>query len=483
MGKVRSIKFNFIMNTILTVSAMLFPLITYPYVTRVLGASGVGKVNFANGNIAYFAMIAQLGIPTYGIRACAQVRNDEDKLNATVQEILIINMIMCGIAYAAFIACVFAIPQYRREKELFFVMGFTMLFNTIGVEWLYKGIEQYGYITVRSIIFKAMALVATFLLVRAKSDYIIYGGIVIFATVGSNVMNIIVLKRHVSLRRVEKYDFKRHLKPIFIFFSMSVATTIYTNMDSVMIGFMRGTSENGIYDTAVKAKGVLVALTTSLGTVLMPRVSYYIKNGQNEEFTRILKKAVNFVILLSVPLCLYFMLFARQTVSILGGAEFYESAVPMRIIMPTLIFIGLSNIFGLQMLVPLGRERDVLYSEIVGAIVNLIINTALIPSLGASGAAIGTVAAEFAVLAYQIWVVRDRAREPLMAVSYAKLLIALAAAVVASVWVLFTGMGDLTALAVSCVLFFAAYVIALLIAKEKLTCELLRQAIAKVRRG
>lgn len=150
-NKVRSVKFNFIMNSILTASAMIFPIVTYPYVSRILQPSGIGTVSFANSVITYFSMFAQLGVPTYGIRACAKVRDDKEKLSRTVQEILLINMITCLLVYLAFGCSLYWIPQFRQEKLLYIVMGSLILFNTIGVEWLYKGLEQYSYITIRSI--------------------------------------------------------------------------------------------------------------------------------------------------------------------------------------------------------------------------------------------------------------------------------------------------------------------------------------------
>ena len=216
-NKVKSVKFNFIMNSILTASSMIFPIITYPYVSRILQPEGIGTVSFANSVITYFSMFAQLGVPTYGIRACAKVRDDKEKLSRTVQEIMLINLVTCLIVYLAFGISLYLVPQFRQEKLLYVIMGSLILFNTIGVEWLYKGLEQYSYITVRSIIFKFIALIAMFLLIREKEDYIIYGGITIFAAAGSNVLNFINLRKYISLRPVGGYDFRQHLKPISIF--------------------------------------------------------------------------------------------------------------------------------------------------------------------------------------------------------------------------------------------------------------------------
>ena len=254
MTKIRSVKFNFIMNSILMISAMIFPIMTYPYVSRVLQPEGIGTVSFANSVITYFSMFAQLGIPTYGIRACAKVRDDRVKLTRTVHEIFLLNLLTCFAIYIVYGAALLCVPQFREEKTLFLVMGTLILFNTIGVEWMYKGLEQYSYITMRSIGFKFIAVLAMFCLIHQKDDYIIYGGITIFAAVGSNILNFINLRKYIYLHPVKNYNFRQHLRSISIFFAMSIATTVYTNMDSVMLGFIKGTTENGYYDAAVKIK-------------------------------------------------------------------------------------------------------------------------------------------------------------------------------------------------------------------------------------
>ena len=359
MGKQKSLKLNFIMNAILTMSSFLFPLITFPYVSRVLLPAGTGRVSFANSVITYFVMISQLGIPTYGIRACAVVRDNREKLKKTVNELLIINTVMSVFAYVVFFAALFSVPRLRSDKTLFVVMSLLIFFNTIGVEWLYKALEYYTYITVRSIIFKFIALIAMFVLIHDVNDYVIYGGISIFAASASNVFNFIRLRKIVGSEKVGKLDFKQHLKPVFTFFIISCATTIYTNLDNVMLGFMKDDVEVGYYNAATKIKNILASIVTSLGTVLMPRASYYIQQDMWDEFYALSKKAIKFVLLAATSMMVYFMIFAREGVLFLSGDAFEGAIMPMIIIMPTLLFIGLTNIMGIQMLIPMGQENAV----------------------------------------------------------------------------------------------------------------------------
>ncbi|HRR75783.1 MAG TPA: flippase [Ruminococcus sp.] len=485
--KPKSIKLNFIMNTILTMSSFIFPLITFPYVSRVLGPAGTGKVQFALSFISYFTLVAHLGIPTYGIRACASVRDDRKKLSKTVHELLIINLIMSLLSYIAFFIIIFTVPKLQDDRLLYIIVSFNILLTSIGMEWLYKALEQYTYITIRSIIFKFIALLAMFALIREKNDYVIYGGISIFAGVASNIFNFIHVHRFIDMKPMKDYNVKRHLNAVGIFFAMSCATTIYTHLDTVMLKFITTDTDVGYYGAATKIKTILVSVVTSLGTVLLPRVSYYVKNGQTEEFKRISKKALNFVILLASPLTVYFMMYASQGIRFLSGKGYSGAIVPMQIIMPTLLLIGLSNILGIQILVPLGKEKIVLYSEIAGAVVNLILNAALIPLLKSSGAAIGTLVAEFVVLLVQYIYIRKDVIDAIRKISFGKIIAALILAAAASFWVplvlgslgLSTMIRTFVILAVSGSLFFGVYGVFLLISKEELTNELFWQMLRK----
>ena len=226
--KQKSIKVNFIMNAILTMSAVIFPLITFPYVSRALQPAGIGKVNFAISVVSYFTMFAQLGIPTYGIRACAQVRDNKKELSKVVQELLWISVFMCTLSYLVFFLSVFFIPKFRNDYLLFIITGSSVLLNTIGVEWLYKGLEQYSYITVRSLIFKIIGIVAMLAFVHKPSDYILYGGITVIASYASYVLNFMYLRKYVTLKPFCKLNFKRHMKPVFrIFYDVLCSNNLY----------------------------------------------------------------------------------------------------------------------------------------------------------------------------------------------------------------------------------------------------------------
>lgn len=473
--KSKSLKLNFIMNSILTMSSFIFPLISFPYVSRILSPDGIGKVSFATSVISYFSMFAQLGIPTYGVRACAKIRDDKDLLSKTVQEIFIINAFMSVIIYVFLFLSILFVPRLQEDKSLLLIISLTILFNLIGVEWLYKALEEYKYIAMRSIIFKFIALLFMFMLIHEKNDYLIYGAISIFASSASSVLNFINLSKFITIKRFTQLNFKRHLKAVAIFFAMSCATTVYTHLDVVMLGFLKTDSEVGFYNAAVKIKSILVSIVTSLGVVLLPRASYYVEKGLHDEFYQITKKAIHFVILISLPLMIYFILFAKEGILLLSGGEFEPAVLPMQIIMPTLLLIGLTNVMGIQVLVPIGKEKIVLYSEIGGAIVNVFINWMLIPQYGAIGAAIGTLIAELVVWIVQFLALKGTILKAYTAIRYWKIIIGIICGTILSLFIKQMNLGILLLLVISAVLFFGGYFIVLLLCRESLIVELLNK--------
>ena len=480
MERQKSLTKNFIMNIILTMSSILFPIITFPYVSRILLPEGMGKVSFAISTISYFSIFAQLGIPIYGIRICAKVRDNKEELSRICHELLLINTFMSIISYLIFMTVLFSIPKLSDEKALFLIVSTTLLFNVIGMEWLYKGLEQYTYITVRSIVFKVIALLAMFLLVHKQDDYVIYGGISIFASSASSILNFINAHKYINLKLLHDYNLKRHLKPIAIFFAMSCATTIYGNLDNVMLGFMKTNTDVGFYNAAVKIKGVLVSIITSLGTVLLPRASYYIQYNYKDKFLDISQKAIHFVIILAVPMIFYFILYARESIYFLSGSAYEGAIIPMQVIMPTLLFIGLTNIMGLQMLVPLGKEKMVLYSVITGAAADLLINILLIPKLSSTGAAIGTVAAESVVWIIQYLSLRNIVYQMYKKVKYIPIGIGVLLGTIGTIWIKLLSLNIFLTLIISAIIYFGIYYIVLVIFKEPLIIEIRKQFLLKL---
>lgn len=476
--KIHSVKYNFIMNAILTVAGIIFPLITFPYISRVLLVEGSGKVAFATSVVTYFTMFASLGIPTYGVRACAIVRDNKEKLSKTVQELLIISGGTTLLTYIVFGISLFVIPEFAQERTLLLIVGLGIGLNTIGVQWLYNALEQYSYITTCSILFKVIGMILMFLLVKESSDYQIYGGVYVIASFGSYVLNFICLRKFVTFQKTGTYQFKQHLKHIMVFFAMSAGASIYLNLDVVMLRFLQSNEAVGYYNAGIKVKTVLVTCVTSLGTVLLPRLSYYIETADKKAFQLMVGKAFRFVFVAASAVTVYFSIFARESILLLSGEAFLPAVGPMMILMPTVLLIGLSNVTGIQILTPNGREREVMYSIWGGAILDFVLNLIVIPKFSANGAALSTLLAEGMVLLLQCWFLRDVLWSYIRQVQCWKIVIALAVASVMTIPVkIWIDSGVFVILLVSAIVFFGGYAVVLLLLKEPFVSEILNSGI------
>ena len=476
--KIHSVKYNFIMNAILTVAGIIFPLITFPYISRVLLVEGSGKVAFATSVVTYFTMFASLGIPTYGVRACAIVRDNKEKLSKTVQELLIISGGTTLLTYIVFGISLFVIPEFAQERTLLLIVGLGIGLNTIGVQWLYNALEQYSYITTCSILFKVIGMILMFLLVKESSDYQIYGGVYVIASFGSYVLNFICLRKFVTFQKTGTYQFKQHLKHIMVFFAMSAGASIYLNLDVVMLRFLQSNEAVGYYNAGIKVKTVLVTCVTSLGTVLLPRLSYYIETADKKAFQLMVGKAFRFVFVAASAVTVYFSIFARESILLLSGEAFLPAVGPMMILMPTVLLIGLSNVTGIQILTPNGREREVMYSSWGGAILDFVLNLIVIPKFSANGAALSTLLAEGMVLLLQCWFLRDVLWSYIRQVQCWKIVIALAVASVMTIPVkIWIDSGVFVTLLVSAIVFFGGYAVVLLLLKEPFVSEILNSGI------
>lgn len=474
---IHSVKYNVVMNFILTASSFIFPLITFPYVSRVLHVSGNGKVSFAASVANYFMMVASLGIPTYGVRACAKVRDNRDELSKTAQEILIINFVATILTTVTYLICLFTVPTFSSDKPLYMIEGINIVLNMFGVNWIYQALEEYDYITFRSILFKAISVVLMFLFVHQERDYRVYALITVMASVGANVLNFIRLRTIISFKKCGHYNFKKHLKPIFILFAQSLTVSIYTNLDTVMLGIMKNTDEVGLYTAAVKVKTILVSAVSSLSSVLLPRMSYYVKKEMKAEFQKLMGVALQAVLFLSIPLAVYFVLYSKESLLFLAGNEYLPATLAMQIITIAIIPIGITNVLGIQVLTPLGKENEVLYSVIIGALTDFFLNLIMIGKWGAAGAALATTIAETAVLVMQVIFCRKYFNHVVSSLHLLRYFLNMIPASLAAFSIKSFSLSAFPSLLFSAIIFFGIDAILLLIEKDEILMRALDNKI------
>lgn len=391
--KQKSIGINLIANVIKTLMSVLFPLITFPYASRVLGASGIGKVNYASSVISYFSMFAALGISTYAVREGARIRDDREKLNKFAKEMININLCTTLIAYAALIIFL-QLPILGAYKNLLVISSAGIVFMTIGMEWLFIIKEEYAYITKRAVLFQFVSLVLLFLLVRSKEDYNWYAALTVISSGGSAILNLWHSRRFVDWRQNGLLEYRKHLKPILLIFGTSVASGIYMTMDTTMLGALQGDEATGIYTAAVKINQVVSTLIGTISTTILPRVSYYIGNGLKEEYEKLMKTSVDMLFMISMPMAVGMICTSDLLILLFSGEEFLIGSFAAKILSIRVVIGAVNRILAYQICVPYKKDKEVLISTICGAVFNLFANAALIPRFGVTGASVATLLSE-----------------------------------------------------------------------------------------
>ena len=405
-GKLKSLKMNATMNLLKVVAGLVFPLITFPYTSRVLGPEGVGKINFATSFVGYFTLLASIGVPLYGIREVAKIRENRQELASLIQELLVMHGVASGISLLLLLTIVILSPKIYAEWLLFFIVSASVPLSVLTMDWLYQGLEEYVYITIRSLTFTFLSVISLFLFVHHPEDYWINAVITVMASLGSSVLNFWNARKLIFSQRSRPWNFRKHLKPLSMIYALNFIISIYINLDTVMLGFMSTAKNVGYYASSMKLTKMLLAMVTSFGGVLLPRLAWYLANDKRYEFDRMLRKSLGIILFLCIPITASLILLGREIILVIAGSQYLEAVSCINITAPIILFIGLTNIFGMQILYPLGRERGVVVSVAFGALVSLILNFALIPTMAHLGAAWATLAAESIVLIVQLFIIR-----------------------------------------------------------------------------
>ena len=404
----KSLKSNFIFNLINVISGLVFPLITFPYASRMLMADGIGQVQFFSSIINYVVLLTGLGIPMYGVRQIARVRDDVKKLSKTTTELILLNLLLNVIGYVIIAILCCTVAKVQVNIPLFLLLSTSIILTTIGCPWFYSGVEDFKYITVVGLTFKTICVVFLFAFVHGPQDLIWYGLYSVLGSIGNYLLNFFRLRKYINLKEfsIAALNLRRHIKPAFEIFIFNLVASIYINLDSVMVGALKNVTAVGYYTAATRLSHILVMAVTSLGTVMLPRSANLLQNGDTQKFAELAKKSYNFIILFAFPLCMGLIAMAPTLIRLFCGDGFMPAIRTLQIMSPIVIAIGISNLIGLQVLYPLDKIKIVTLSTCVGAAVNFILNCILIPVLSQDGAAIATIAAETSVTLTQIILAR-----------------------------------------------------------------------------
>lgn len=405
--KKKSLGTNALLNGLRSALNLIFPLITFPYVSRILSVNGMGIYNFSNTYVSYFVLIAGLGIATYAVREGAKYRDNKEKINKFTSQIFTINIISTILAYVLLIGSLIVFKNLNNYVSCILIFGLQIFFTTIGTEWVYTIYEDYQYITVRSIIFKIISIVLLFLLVRTSNDYLVYAGITVLAGVGSNVLNYVHAKTFCNIHLVKETKWKYHLKPILIIFASSVAITLYVSSDTTILGLLKDDYSVGIYGVAVKIYTMVSGLISGLLVVTIPRLAMLIGKRRTKEYTHILQKVINTLSVLSLPAAVGLVMLSREIILIIAGQKYLPGILSLQIITWAMVFSNFSMVFNQCVLIPVKRESKTLRNTIITGLVNVGLNFVLIPLWSYNGTALSTVIAEFMVMSLNCWSAKD----------------------------------------------------------------------------
>ena len=372
----RSVKANYLFNLINSASQLLFPLITFPYASRIMMADGIGQVNFFQSIISYISLFTCLGIPMYAIREIAKVRDNLEKMTRTTVEILLLHAFLTLFGYIIVAAICMTVAKVQTDIPLFLILSVSIFFTAIGCEWFYQGIEDFKYVAIRGIVVKTVSVLLLFLLVKSKEDILWYGAYTVFGVLGGNIFNFIRLRKYLHRDFVgfsKLHPFK-HLKPALHIFVFNVIASIYLQLNNVLLGFMKDAEAVGYFTAATKLMVIAVGLSSALGTVMMPRTSNLVAENKMNEFKELVQKSYDFIIASTIPLTIGLMFVSPYIILVLCGVNFTPAILTSQIIALNVLMIGVSNVLGMQILYPMNQINIVILSISIGAITNLLLN-------------------------------------------------------------------------------------------------------------
>lgn len=412
----KSIKRNFIYNLIYQLLLLISPLVVTPYLTRILGASNIGLYSYANSIVSYFLLFAVLGTSTYGQRAVSYAQDDPEARSRAFFEVFFLRLLTSALTLGGYAVYAFCFAG-NDLKLVTLILGLNILNVAFDVSWFLQGMEEFGKTVLVSVLFRLASIAAIFLFVRTADDLPWYVLFMTAFTVAGNLLMWLYLPKYV--RFVKGVRPFHDLKTVFELFVPTIAVQVYTVLDKSMIGWFSPEgefAENGYYEEAEKIVKLAVTAVTALGIVMIPKISHAFKEGKSDEVIRYLNLSYRYVFLLGVPIFFGFLAISDIFTPVYYGAGYEKCAVLIPVISAIVLFIGMSNVTGMQFFVPTGRQNVLTMTVLIGAAVNFVCNLALIPFFSSLGAGIGTVIAEFCVTLAGFVYIRKKRLYPLLPV-------------------------------------------------------------------
>jgi O-antigen/teichoic acid export membrane protein len=402
----QSFKSNVVIVAIKNISAIMFPLVTFPYVSRILGLNNLGKYSFSNSIVGYFVLFASLGISYYAIREGSGLRLSRDKLSKFADQIFSINIFSTVISYVILFILIFTVPILSDYTILILIMSIQIVSSALGLEWIYSIYEDYLYITVRSIIFQIISLILVFIYIKDSYDLEAYALLSVFSIIASNIINFISVRKYYKPKLTYKIDWKKHLKPIIILFAMTLTISIYVSSDKIMLGFISGDSSVGLYAVSTKIYSIIKIFISSVIIVSIPRLAFYYENNELRLFEKTAKKTYSALLTITIPTVIGIIMLRKEFILILSGENYIDATSSLLILSLALVLTVSAYFWGQCILVPIKKEMIVFKITLISAIINVILNFFLIPLWDEKAAAFTTFISEGIAFIYLSYIGR-----------------------------------------------------------------------------
>lgn len=383
---------NYILSVINTVMGLLFPIITFPYVSRVLGPDKLGIINFAQSYGYYFIHFASFGINSYAIREVSKVRQNKEQVHKISNEIYNLNFFFSVLSLIFYFMGIVFVPRLRANFVVLALYSVVIFTNFLTLEWLLQSYDDYFFTTIRSLFVRVASLVAVFIFVRNENDYVIYMLISCVAEMGSRISALIYSRReYVKLKLKIKYlNFKMHIKPMFTLFTFRLVNGISSNLDKVMIGFMMAYVNVGLYSAGVKFVLMIVPIIETVGIVLFPKINIS-ANSDEYEYNRILKLNYDMIMILAIPMAVGLFLISPRLILVFAGSDYEAAIIVSRIMSVVILLCPIGDLLGSKTLLVYDKNTDLLICSTIVAISNIVLNAIFIPIGGINGAAVASV--------------------------------------------------------------------------------------------
>lgn len=402
------IRINFLYNIVYQGLTVILPLITTPYISRVMGAEKIGIYSYTYSVATYFGMFILLGLNNYGNRTIASVRDNKKELSKKFWNIYGLQLFLGGIVSIVYLLYVFFIA---KDKLMALLQFFFVISSILDINWFYFGLEQFKLIATRSMIIKVMAIIAIFTTIQSPSDLYKYTIIMALGTVGGQVILLGYLKNYIQREKITWEEMKKHIKPNLVLFVPVIAVSMYISMDKILLGYLTSKTEVGYFESASKITTIPSMLIGALGTVMLPRVSNLVANGKGNTIKKYLELSQLLSVFLSISMSLGLSGIVHEFVPLFYGPGFEKCQILLPILVFSSIFIAWANVIRMQYLIPYRKDEIYVRSVVYGAIINVIVNLILIPKLASIGAAIGLLVSEATVCIYQSYRTRNELPE------------------------------------------------------------------------